>query len=353
MASSFHSICTSSVSPRDPSFLSEGICFMRPALTLRGTWLALLLLSVVAETSAQDTLDALKARQARVQCAFEKALPATVGIRSLRGNGGGSGVVVSAEGLVMTAAHVTQATGDQVVILFSDGLEVPGKALGANRSTDAGLIQLEAEGPFPFVALGETGEVGDWCLALGHPGGFDAKRPPPIRLGQVLGLGRFLVTDCALTNGDSGGPLFDLEGKVIGIHSSIGESIANNNHVLVGAFRPDWVRMQAGETWGRLRGFVRERALLGFRISRQPGEHGFQIRQVIPGTPAAEVGMKDDDWLLAVDETALENIDQLSRALRDKSPGDRMKLRVLRGEETLEFELELISSDDLDEGRDR
>lgn len=296
---------------------------------------------------AQDDLISLKAREHKVRAVVDRALPSTVGIRSAVRNGGGSGVVVSADGLVLTAAHVTQATGDQVVIVFPDGLELAGHALGANRTTDAGMIQIDAEGPFPFVELGPDPEIGDWCLSLGHPGGYVATRPPPVRLGQVLGLGRFIVTDCALTNGDSGGPLLDLEGRLIGIHSSIGPSLANNNHVAVKSFQADWERMRAGDTWGSLRGGERERAILGIRVQRLRGEQGFRIEQVVSGTPAEEAGLKADDEIIAIDGQPLEGFEHLRRALREKSPGDHMELEVRREQQELVFDVELISSEDL------
>ncbi|MEQ8767690.1 MAG: S1C family serine protease [Planctomycetota bacterium] len=320
--------------------------------TARSLWIGwILLASLASATLAQDTLVSIREREKRVRSVISKVLPCTVGIRSNGGGGGGSGVLVSEDGLVLTAAHVTQASGDSVTLLFADGREVQGKALGANRTTDAGMIQIVGDvGPLPYVELGPPVTVDQWCLSLGHPGGFDPKRPPPVRLGQILDLGRFLVTDCTLTNGDSGGPLFDLDGRLIGIHSSIGTSLVNNNHVPMAAFRTDWDKMKSGETWGNLRSFVRQRAILGFRLDKRPARGGgFRVLRVIPGTPAAEEGILAGDRILAYDDIPLVSLEQLRDAMTQRSPGDRMLLTVRRGDEELEMDLELISSEDLSE----
>ena len=96
-------------------------------------------------------------------------------------------------------------------------------------------------------------EAGDWVIALGHSAGFDAGRTPPVRFGRVIskGPGNFLTTDCTLIGGDSGGPLFDLDGKIVGIHSSIGVSLTNNNHAGIDGFREDWDRIRRRRDLGR------------------------------------------------------------------------------------------------------
>ena len=83
--------------------------------------------------------------------------------------------------------------------------------------------------------------IGDWVLALGHPGGFDARRSLVVRLGRILRMdASALQTDCTISQGDSGGPLFDMHGRVIGIHSAISISMAENYHVPVTAFYNGW-----------------------------------------------------------------------------------------------------------------
>ena len=103
--------------------------------------------------------------------------------------------------------------------------------------------------------MGHSDDIkpGTWCMALGHPGGIQQGRTPPIRLGRVLNSGkgaRFLVTDATVISGDSGGPLFDLEGRVIGVHSNIGMNVNQNQHVPIDVYREQWNDLLAGKAIG-------------------------------------------------------------------------------------------------------
>src|ERR1700758_5044418 len=92
---------------------------------------------------------------------------------------------------------------------------------------------------------------GQWVVSIGHPGGFRPNRTPVVRLGRVLEANaNLIVTDCTLVGGDSGGPLFDLDGKVIGIHSRISSGLAFNFHVPVDTYRTTWDRLVKGDVWG-------------------------------------------------------------------------------------------------------
>src|SRR5262249_53001128 len=104
-----------------------------------------------------------------------------------------------------------------------------------------------------FVDMGESAKLkeGQWVLTMGHPGGFQTGRTPPVRLGRVLESTKKVIrTDCTVFSGDSGGPLFDMEGKVVGIHSRINPSLKVNCHVPIDTFRDPWDRLVKGEKWG-------------------------------------------------------------------------------------------------------
>ena len=154
------------------------------------------------------------------------ALPATVGLNVQDGQG--SGVIVSKDGYVLTAGHVSGAPGTRVTVVLSNGTMVRAQALGANNGIDSGMVKITTPGEYPFVPLGSTMNLvaGQWVVALGHPGGYQVSRPPVLRLGRILtvrgGPRGAVGTDCPLINGDSGGPLFDLDGRLIGINSRIG-----------------------------------------------------------------------------------------------------------------------------------
>ncbi|MFK7789331.1 MAG: trypsin-like peptidase domain-containing protein [Phycisphaeraceae bacterium] len=177
----------------------------------------------------------------------EQCRLATVGI-VIPGGSMGSGVIISEDGLILTAAHVLPKAGGDVVIVLADGTQVAGKALGVNRGVDSGMAQITTEGTYNTapVANSDTVWEGDWCIAFGHGGGVQTDRPAPMRLGRMLQVTsankpiRWLTTDCTVISGDSGGPLFDLEGNVIGIHSNIGMSVLVNRHVPISAYHAQW-----------------------------------------------------------------------------------------------------------------
>jgi len=178
------------------------------------------------------------------------------------GGGSGSGVIVSPEGLVITAAHVTSKPNQQIKVLLSDGRELPATTLGVDHETDGALLQINAPGPFPYRPYLRTKayQVGDWAIATGHPGGPVVGRPSPIRLGRILadgiggGLTDPITTDATVISGDSGGPLFNLKGEVIGINSNIAMPWNSNRHVPMPAIIAKWDALIAGETIGQATG---------------------------------------------------------------------------------------------------
>jgi serine protease Do len=194
----------------------------------------------------------LHALEAKIQKTLQKILPATVGV----GNGG-SGVVVSKDGLIVSVAHVTQKAGREIIITFPDGKRAKAKTLGNFKSADASLLKMVDKGPWPFVNLGKSTEVkpGHWALAVGYPVSFGRGQKPPVRIGRVLRQSATAVTtDCPIMGGDSGGPLFDLEGRVIGVNSRVNGSMLGNVHVAIDVYHNNWKRLYAGEDWGDQRG---------------------------------------------------------------------------------------------------
>jgi serine protease Do len=157
------------------------------------------------------------------------ALPAMVGLLLAPDGqmGAGSGVIISADGWILTAGHVGVKPGVEVRVLLADGTELKGLTVGQHldQDQDAGLVKADTQGrTLPFLPIGSTKnmEVGDPILVFGHPLGPELKpwRPPPLRVGHILALtGTVLVMDAPVTPGDSGGPVLDLDGRIVGITS--------------------------------------------------------------------------------------------------------------------------------------
>ena len=195
----------------------------------------------------KDVAD-LRSLEAKVQAVVAKVVVATVCIDM--GGSQGSGVIVSKDGIVMTAGHVVGKPGQKVTFRFADGKTANGITLGLNASVDSGLMRITDKGDWPFVAKGVSSnlKVGSWCVTVGHPLGYHPGRPPVVRIGRVLrNEMNVLQTDSPIVSGDSGGPVFDLDAKVIGINSRIGGGIDQNLHVPSDVFTRDWQTLLTGE----------------------------------------------------------------------------------------------------------
>ena len=289
----------------------------------------------------------LESLQKKVQDVSSKVLPATVALISDKTGSSGSGVVTTADGLILTAAHVVQGA-DELRVVFPSGKEVTGKVLGANFSKDIGMVKITDPGQWPFVACGESKPLnaGDWVVALGHSAGFDPGRTPPVRFGRVVskGPGNFFTTDCTLIGGDSGGPIFSLDGKIIGVNSSIGMSLKNNNHAGVDGFKDEWERLLAGEMWGRLsmNPFANpEMPVLGIDMGEDRRNNGVTVAGVYPRSPAAAAGVKAGDRLISIDTAVVSSGRDLLLSLAKKQPGDQVKLGILRDREKTEITVTL------------
>jgi serine protease Do len=266
-------------------------------------------------------------------------LPCTVGIRA--GAAQGSGVIISKDGYVLTAGHVSAQPNREVTIVFQDGKTAKAKTLGANRAIDSGLIKISEEREFPFLEMGKSGDLkrGQWCIAAGHPGGFRAGRTSPVRVGRLIEVTEnYLRTDCTLVGGDSGGPLFDLEGHVVGIHSRIGGQITANIHVPIDTYRNTWDRLVKAEVWGG-GGNESRAAYLG--VSPDPDAEDCKLATVAEGSPAEKAGLKVGDIITKFDGVKVGTFEDLVNMVRKKKPDDEVMIEVQRDKETLKFKAKL------------
>jgi serine protease Do len=271
----------------------------------------------------------LEAMEQHVQELLDRVSPAVVAVRVWASSG--SGVVISEDGLVLSAAHVMDEPNREARFTFPDGRTVRGITLGTNHGMDAGLMKITEEGPWPYVEIADVSrmELGDWVLALGHPGGFERERAIVARFGRVIRLSSLgLQTDCTLTGGDSGGPLFDMHGRVVGIHSRVSNSTAGNFHVPVSTYVDTWERLAGGENWGSER-----RVYFGAFGLDDP--EGVRLDRVIEDGPAFHAGLKEGDIIMAVNDQKIKDYAAFLDYLGEASPGDEWAVWVKRGEREL------------------
>jgi serine protease Do len=255
--------------------------------------------------------------------------------------GEGSGFIVSADGYILTNAHVV-ADADDVTVRTTDRREYPAKVVGLDRRTDVAVLKIEGK-DLPVVKLGDPSKLrpGEWVLAIGSPFTFENS----VTAGIVSATGRampgedlvpFIQTDVAVNPGNSGGPLFNLNGEVVGINSQIYSrsggymglsfaipiDVANN------------VRQQLVSngkvTRGRIGVQIQEvtaQMAEAFGVDRP---RGALVGQVIEGGPAEKAGIKTGDVILSVDGRVVERSAQLPGVISAIKPGDTANVEVWR-----------------------
>jgi serine protease Do len=220
-----------------------------------------------------------------------------------------------------------------VTVFLSDGRATVGKTLGMHMEMDAGLVKIQEDRKWPFLEMGasEKVEPGQWCLATGHPDGYQRGRKPVLRVGRVLAnRQRLIFTDCLLTGGDSGGPLVNLQGEVVGVHSRISRALTGNMHVPVDIYRSNWKRLASGEAWG----FI---PFIG--VVADPEADVARIGHVYPDHPADKAGIEVGDVVTQFDGKPVKDFAELAEMVRTKKPGDKVGVQVQRGSETVKLEV--------------
>ena len=283
------------------------------------------------DKDAPESLDDLREIQAALQRHLERARAATV---CLQVNGGsGSAVIISEDGLVLTAAHVTAKVGQEMTVVMEDGRELKGVALGLNSETDSAMLQIKDEGPFPFVDIdeGDTTILGDWVFSLGHSGGFDKERGINVRVGRLVRTDESTVqSDCILIGGDSGGPLFNMAGELIGIHSRVGGSREESMHVPLREFQAHWDALKASEFLGE-GGFAKKvvpgSGFLGLK-TEDAEESGLTVKEVWEGSCADEAGIEVGDRITKIaGEDA--NSELMAKTLAELGESDSFEMEWL------------------------
>ncbi|MEI7969882.1 MAG: DegQ family serine endoprotease [Betaproteobacteria bacterium] len=253
----------------------------------------------------------------------------------------GSGFIVSADGYILTNAHVVEA-GDDITVRLNDKREYTARVIGSDRRSDVALIKIEAAG-LPAVRVGDTTKlkVGEWVLAIGSPFGFDNT----VTAGIVSAKGRslpqenftpFIQTDVAINPGNSGGPLFNLRGEVIGINSQIysrtggfmGLSFAIPIDVAMDV--ANQLKTTGRVTRGRIGVVIQEvtkELAESFGLAKPQGA---LVNSVEKGGPADKAGVEVSDVILKFDGKAVLSSSDLPRLVAATRPGTKTGMQIWR-----------------------
>ncbi len=253
----------------------------------------------------------------------------------------GSGFIVSADGYILTNAHVVDRA-DKITVRLTDKREFKAKIIGADKRTDVALLKINATG-LPAVKLGNPNvvKVGEWVLAIGSPFGFDSS----VTAGIVSAKGRslpqenyvpFIQTDVAINPGNSGGPLFNMKGEVVGINSQIYSrsggymGLSFSIPIDVAMDVVNQLRSTGKVTRGRIGVTIQE-------VTREladsfglPKVGGALISAVEKGGPADKAGVRPSDVILKFDDKVVKSSADLPRIVAMTKPGSKVKVQVWR-----------------------
>lgn len=259
----------------------------------------------------------------------------------------GSGFIISPDGYVVTNNHVIQPDGraelKEVTVTTPDGTEYPAEVIGRDAASDLAVLKITRDEPFPYVEFGDSNDarVGDWVVAIGNPFGLGGTVTSGIvsAVHRATGAGaydRYIQTDASINRGNSGGPLFDMQGHVIGINNAIfspsGGSVGIGFAIPAETAKPIVEKLIAGEEI--LRGY------LGVRIQPMnedlaealglPANRGEFIQSVQPGEPAEQAGLLPGDVVVRVDGKEVTRDQTLSFLVANIAPGRRINVEVIR-----------------------
>lgn len=253
--------------------------------------------------------------------------------------GVGSGFILSADGLVMTNAHVVDGA-DELIVTLTDKREFKARVIGADKRTDVALVKIDATA-LPAVKIGDVNrlKVGEWVMAIGSPFGLDNSVTAGIVSAKQRDTGDFLPfiqTDVAINPGNSGGPLINLRGEVVGINSQI-YSPSGGYAGISFAIPIDEAMRVADQlrTNGRV---IRGRMGVSIApVTKEVAESiglgkavGALVRGVEPGTPAEKAGLEAGDIIVKVDGKTVEKSGDLPRVIGGVKPGTRVQLQIFR-----------------------
>ena len=272
----------------------------------------------------------------------------------------GSGFVISSDGYIVTNYHVVENATD-ITATFTDGLKLEAALIATDKETDLALLKVEPESSLPALNFGDsdTARVGNWVMAIGNPYGLGGTVTAGIvsARGRMLG-GRydnFIQTDASINRGNSGGPLFDLDGNVIGVNTAI--ISPSGGSIGIGfAIPSNLVKniIDQLKTNGEI-----ERAWLGVRIQEVSDEiaqsvglkktYGALVQGLTPDSPALKDGIQEGDIIIEFNDQEVESVKTLPRLVAAAEIGKPSKVLVWRNERELMLTVNLGKQPSLDE----
>lgn len=272
----------------------------------------------------------------------------------------GSGFVISPNGYIVTNDHVV-GNATKITVSFPDGHALDAERVGSDPVTDIALLKVTPDQPLPYLRFSRSEPiVGEWVVALGNPYGLFEAAPPTVTVGVVSAVGRnlpaqngrlyrdMIQTDAAINQGNSGGPLVNALGEVIGMNAAIYTETGGS--VGIGfAIPADKIQRIVAEL--KEKGYVDRSYYTGLyvrdltpRIAQALGlseARGAFVTDVDPGSPADEAGLRPYDVIVSFGGRSIANSDDLRAQLFDFRPGDRVQVGVLRERQRLTLELRI------------
>ena len=253
--------------------------------------------------------------------------------------GAGSGFIIDADGSILTNHHVVDRA-ERITVKLSDGRTLRARLIGSDPDTDIALIKVDGQTGLPVAPLGDSStlRMGEWVCAIGNPLGYEHS----VTVGVVSFLGRklfdmsldnYIQTDAAINFGNSGGPLINARGEVIGINaaissraSSIGFAVPING---AAAVLPQ-LRARGKVSRGYMGVGLRDVDADLERSLKLSVDHGALVQDITTGSPADRAGLRPYDVITSLDDRPISNDDQLIREISARAPGTAARLRLMR-----------------------
>ncbi|HWQ37578.1 MAG TPA: DegQ family serine endoprotease [Burkholderiales bacterium] len=255
--------------------------------------------------------------------------------------GQGSGFIVSADGLILTNAHVV-ADATEITVKLTDRREFPAKVVGVDRRTDIAVLRIDAK-DLPAVRIGDPEQlkVGEWVIAIGSPFGFENSVTAGIVSAKARSLPQenyvpFIQTDVAVNPGNSGGPLFNMKGEVVGINSQIFSR--TGGYMGLSFAIPIDVAMDVKDQLVKYGSVTRGRIGVNIQAVDQalansfglPKPQGALVSRVEPGSPAARAGLREGDVILGINGKEISHLSELPARIAATRPGTTIELQIWR-----------------------